>query len=109
MTKRSALIAVPALLALAACGGSADDTSIDDDGDDVVSIKNTVKAIASYERSLISGDSRYDRYAHGYHDALNDEEIRNSVDRSLSRRTPSNDAQTSGLSSSAIEPQAQPA
>ena len=42
-------------------------------------------------------------------DALNDEEIRNSVDRSLNRRKPSNDEQTNGLSSSATEPQAQPA
>lgn len=59
----------------AAAYGSADDSSVDDDGDDVVSIKNAVKAIASYERSLISGDSRYDRYVYGGDpDALNDEE-----------------------------------
>lgn len=31
-------------------------------------------AIAAFQTSLISLNSRYDRYAHGYHDALNDDE-----------------------------------
>lgn len=31
-------------------------------------------AIAAFQASLISLNSRYDRYAHGYHDALNDDE-----------------------------------
>jgi len=32
-------------------------------------------AIAAFESSLISLNSRYDQYAHGYHDALNETEI----------------------------------
>lgn len=32
-------------------------------------------ALAAFEASLISLNSRYDRYAHGYHDALNEEEV----------------------------------
>lgn len=55
--------------------GSTDDPSVDDDGNDVVSINNAVRAIASYERSLVSGDSRYDRYVYGgERDALTDQE-----------------------------------
>lgn len=40
---------------------------------DVVTIDNAIKAIASYERSLVSGDSAYDRYVNeGDRDALSD-------------------------------------
>lgn len=35
------------------------------DGDDAVTIEHAVQAIATYERSLVSGDSRYDRYFNG--------------------------------------------
>jgi cytochrome c peroxidase len=50
--------------------GDADAPSNDD-----VTIGNMVLAIASYERSLVSGDSRYDRYAYGGDsDAISDEE-----------------------------------
>lgn len=36
---------------------------------------NVYTAIAAFQASLISVNSRYDRYAHGYHDALTDNEI----------------------------------
>jgi len=45
--------------------------------DDAVTIANVAKAIASFERSLISADSRYDRYVYGGEDsALTDVEKR---------------------------------
>ena len=39
------------------------------------SLGNVYTAIAAFQASLISLNSRYDRYAHGYHDALTDNEI----------------------------------
>jgi cytochrome c peroxidase len=36
---------------------------------------NVYTAIAAFQATLISVNSRYDRYAHGYHDALTDNEI----------------------------------
>jgi cytochrome c peroxidase len=48
-----------------------------DDSEGAVSVANIAKAIASYERSLISADSRYDRYVYGGNaDALSDVEKR---------------------------------
>jgi cytochrome c peroxidase len=35
------------------------------DAEDAITIDNAVKAIASYERSLVSGDTAYDRYFNG--------------------------------------------
>jgi cytochrome c peroxidase len=43
---------------------------------DPYTIGNTVKAIASFERTLISGDSPYDRYILGRTDAMNASAIR---------------------------------
>lgn len=37
-------------------------------------LQQVYRAIAAFETSLISLNSRYDRYAHGYHDALTDDE-----------------------------------
>ena len=43
------------------------------DHEDAVTIDHAIKAIASYERSLVSGDSKYDRYFNGGDSgALND-------------------------------------
>ncbi len=39
------------------------------------SLGNVYTAIAAFQASLVSLNSRYDRYAHGYHDALTDKEI----------------------------------
>jgi len=39
------------------------------------SLGDVYTAIAAFQASLISLNSRYDRYAHGYHDALTDKEI----------------------------------
>lgn len=44
-------------------------------GSDGISLDQVYNAIAAFETSLISLNSRYDRYAHGYHAALNEEEI----------------------------------
>lgn len=47
------------------------------DGADAITIDTIVKAISSYERSLVSGDSKYDRYfTGGDRDALDDVEKR---------------------------------
>ena len=40
-----------------------------------LSLGNVYTAIAAFQASLISLNSRYDRYAHGYHDALTNKEI----------------------------------
>ena len=40
------------------------------------SLGNVYTAIAAFQTSLISLNSRYDQYAHGYHDALTDNEIK---------------------------------
>lgn len=40
-----------------------------------VNIDNLATALSAFQTSLISLNSRYDEYAHGNHDALNDEEI----------------------------------
>jgi cytochrome c peroxidase len=40
-----------------------------------ISLDEICTAIAAFESSLISLNSRYDLYAHGYHDALNKKEI----------------------------------
>lgn len=40
-----------------------------------IELNEIYTAIAAFESSLISLNSRYDQYAHGYHEALNKEEI----------------------------------
>ena len=40
-----------------------------------IELQNVYQAIAAFESSLISLNSRYDQYAHGYHEALSMEEI----------------------------------
>lgn len=40
-----------------------------------ISLEQIYTAIAAFETSLISLNSRYDRYAHGYHAALNTKEV----------------------------------
>ncbi len=42
---------------------------------DEITLDQVYTAIAAFEASLISLNSRYDRYAHGYHAALSDDEI----------------------------------
>jgi cytochrome c peroxidase len=42
---------------------------------DEISLGQVYRAIAAFQSSLISLNSRYDRYAHGYHAALNEKEI----------------------------------
>ncbi len=42
---------------------------------DPISVTNVVRAIAAFERTLISGDSRADRYEAGDQSALTDEEV----------------------------------
>ena len=42
---------------------------------DSISLEEIYTAIAAFEASLISLNSKYDRYAHGYHNALNEKEI----------------------------------
>lgn len=44
-------------------------------GDGEISLDQIYTAIAAFEASLISLNSRYDHYAHGHHEALNDKEI----------------------------------
>ncbi len=44
-------------------------------GADEITLGNIYTAIAAFETSLISLNSRYDQYAHGYHAALKDNEI----------------------------------
>jgi cytochrome c peroxidase len=45
-------------------------------GDTAVSMRRVVMAIASFERTLVSANSRYDRYLLGEHQALSDQERR---------------------------------
>lgn len=40
-----------------------------------IELPQIVKALAAFQSSLISLNSRYDQYAHGYHQALSDNEI----------------------------------
>jgi cytochrome c peroxidase len=42
---------------------------------DDIELNDIYTSIAAFESSLISLNSRYDQYAHGYHEALNKEEI----------------------------------
>ena len=42
---------------------------------DEISLGQVYRALAAFQSSLISLNSRYDRYAHGYHAALTDKEI----------------------------------
>ncbi|WP_439102368.1 cytochrome-c peroxidase [Congregibacter sp.] len=42
---------------------------------DEISLQQVYIALAAFQTSLISLNSPYDRYAHGYHDALTDKEI----------------------------------
>ena len=44
-------------------------------GREQIELAQVYTALAAFEASLISLNSRYDRYAHGYHDALSNEEI----------------------------------
>ncbi|MGI9286361.1 MAG: cytochrome-c peroxidase [Pseudomonadales bacterium] len=43
--------------------------------DKTIALEQVYTAIAAFEASLISLNSRYDRYAHGYHAALNSKEV----------------------------------
>ena len=43
--------------------------------DGSITLEQIYLAIAAFEASLVSLNSRYDQYAHGYHQALNDQEI----------------------------------
>ncbi len=40
-----------------------------------IKLEEVYRSIAAFEASLISLNSKYDQYAHGYHEALNDNEI----------------------------------
>ena len=40
------------------------------------SVENISTALAAFESSLVSFNSRYDRYVHGQHDALSEQEVR---------------------------------
>lgn len=44
-------------------------------GQDVISLDQLYTALAAFQASLVSLNSRYDRYVHGYHDALTPREI----------------------------------
>lgn len=46
----------------------------DQPGEDIT-LEQIYTALAAFQTSLISLNSRYDRYAHGYHDALNEKEV----------------------------------
>jgi len=46
------------------------------EGDDAVTIENAVKAIAAFERTLITPNSPYDRYVGGDKAALSDQQVR---------------------------------
>lgn len=48
----------------------------DRDSRDSISLDEVYRALAAFESSLISLNSRYDRYAHGHHGALTQNEIR---------------------------------
>ncbi len=50
-------------------------TAFPDMKDDKISMHEVCSAIAAFESSLISLNSRYDQYVHGYHEALNAKEI----------------------------------
>jgi len=43
---------------------------------DYITAENVISALASFERTLVSFNSRYDRYVFGEPNALNDEEVR---------------------------------
>ncbi len=45
-------------------------------GTEPVSLANVATALAAFQSSLISLNSRYDHYAHGYHQALSEKEIK---------------------------------
>ena len=45
-------------------------------GEDAMNIKNATKAIAAFERTLITPDSAYDRYAKGELKAMNEQQVR---------------------------------
>ena len=45
-------------------------------GEDSINIDNIVKAIAAYERTLITPNSPYDRYVKGDKDAMTDQQVR---------------------------------
>lgn len=40
-----------------------------------LSVNNVIMSLTAFQSSLVSLNSRYDQYAHGYHQALNDNEI----------------------------------
>lgn len=45
------------------------------DRDDGIQLPEIYKALAAFQSSLVSLNSKYDRYAHGFHGALNEKEI----------------------------------
>ena len=42
---------------------------------EAISVQNILTSLAAFQSSLVSLNSRYDQYAHGYHKALNKDEI----------------------------------
>ena len=46
-----------------------------EDQDAALSVANVINALTAFQSSLVSLNSRYDQYAHGYHKALTDNEI----------------------------------
>lgn len=44
-------------------------------GSEAIKLNEVFTALAAFQSSLISLNSKYDRYAHGYHDALSENEI----------------------------------
>ncbi|HEX5792236.1 MAG TPA: cytochrome c peroxidase [Rheinheimera sp.] len=45
-------------------------------GSDKIQLQQVATALSAFQSSLISLNSRYDQYAHGYHQALNEQEIK---------------------------------
>lgn len=45
------------------------------DGNSAITLNEIYRSITAFQSSLISLNSKYDRYAHGYHQALNQQEI----------------------------------
>lgn len=63
------------------------DEAFDEAGEVAVSLENLASALASFERTLVSADSRYDRWASGERDALDAAELRGlQLFRSLNTR-----------------------
>ena len=55
-------------------GSSKSENGIEGSGSSSISLNNIYTALTAFQTSLISLNSRYDQYAHGYHDALTERE-----------------------------------